>query len=88
VFDPLSLVMGGALVAVGWFIGRIRKPKTVDPPVMRCSCGHGYGTHENGHKCNAAIHALRNGCSNTYDWVPCACLSYDGPDPLLRVWNT
>jgi len=89
-FDPLSLLAGGGLIATGWLVGRTnRKPPKLEPPKLDtiCSCNHGYGSHENGNVCRAEVRRLRDGCTSTYDWVPCPCLSYDGPEPLPRVWT-
>lgn len=90
-FDPLSLAVGGALLAAGWFLGRVghrSSPQTPGgAPEVVCSCGHGYGSHAHGGQCQAEVRRLRNGCTSTYDWVACPCLSYDGPEPLPRVWT-
>jgi hypothetical protein len=87
--DPVSLVIGGALVAAGWLAGRMHRGHSgmVSHPELICSCDHGYGSHADGKACRADVRRLRDGCSNTYDWVHCACLSYDGPEPLPRVWT-
>jgi hypothetical protein len=90
--DPVSLVIGGALVAAGWFAGRVSRRRPHAPPSSStvCSCSHGYGSHENGGLCGAEIERpfyWANGHRHGYEWVPCPCLSYDGPEPLPRVWT-
>jgi len=92
-FDPLTLVAGGALVAGGWLFGRRtnRQPRELSQPGTVCSCEHGYGSHEAGKACYAQIqrpHYWGDGHRNGYEWAPCPCLSYDGPEPLPRVWST
>jgi hypothetical protein len=68
--------------------GRVsRKQSGMSQPETVCSCDHGYGSHADGKACRADVRRLRDGCSSTYDWVPCPCLSYDGPEPLPRVWT-
>jgi hypothetical protein len=91
-FDPITLGVGGALALAGWVTGRqTRRTQTsVTPEVAVCSCTHGYGIHEEGKKCAAQIerpHYWSNGSRNGHEWVPCPCLSYDGPEPLPRVWT-
>lgn len=87
--DPASLLIGGALVGSGWFVGRAsRRSKSVSSVALNeCSCGHGYGTHEDGRNCRTDVRRVRDGCTSTYEWVPCRCLTYDGPEPLPRVWT-
>lgn len=89
--DPLSLAVGGVLLAAGWFMGRVSRRHTraaaSSVPAVVCSCGHGYGGHTQGGQCRAEVRRLRNGCTGTYDWVACPCLTYDGPEPLPRVWT-
>jgi hypothetical protein len=90
-FDPISVVAGAAAVLVGWLAGRVsRQPQAPKQAGALCSCDHGYGTHENGGQCHAQVerpHYWGNGSRNGYEWVPCPCLSYDGPEPLPRVWT-
>lgn len=83
----LTLLVGAALVAVpgwiGWAAGRastLRAPK----PGLRCSCGHGYGTHEDEKRCHGVDAGRRNGVQ-VLD--PCPCRTYDGPEPLPRAWT-
>jgi hypothetical protein len=49
-----------------------------------CSCGHGYGTHEDEKRCHATNTRRLNGMA-TID--PCPCHHYDGPEPLPRAWT-
>lgn len=90
-FDPITLVAGGVLLAGGWLAGRRgRRPSTPKPTGTVCSCGHGYGSHEAGGMCSAQVervHYYLNGSRNGYEWVACPCLTYDGPEPLPRVWT-
>jgi hypothetical protein len=94
--DPhtASMLVGAGLVAVsgsiGWFIGWIsgrrhhsdRHPRPSSELI--CSCGHGYGTHEDEKRCHGVNKAKRNGM-HVLD--PCPCRQYDGPEPLLRAWT-
>lgn len=90
-FDPITLVAGGVLLAGGWLAGcRGRKSSTPKPTGTVCSCSHGYGSHEAGGMCSAQVervHYYLNGSRNGYEWVACPCLTYDGPEPLPRVWT-
>lgn len=90
--DLVSLLVGGVLVASGWLGGRVsRKRSMPSQPESICSCEHGYGSHADGGKCATQVerpHYWANGCRNGYEWVLCPCLSYDGPEPLPRVWTT
>ena len=89
--DPFSMLIGGGLVAVGWGIGRLTSRRASTPQVPMhplCSCGHGYGSHEDGRICQAEIHRPRPGVlGGGHEWAPCPCRSYDGPEPLPRVWT-
>lgn len=90
--DPISLILGGALISIGWVTGRRnrrqREPKT---PKLICSCEHGYGIHKNGGTCGKEIKRANEwntlGTTIGWEWVPCPCQSYDGPQPLPQIWN-
>lgn len=91
-FDPITLVAGGVLLVGGWLAGRRnRKPPPPPEPGTICSCKHGYGTHDAGSACKAQIKRAdrwddySSACH--WEWVPCPCLTYDGPEPLPRVWT-
>lgn len=89
-FDPITLVAGGVLLAGGWLVGRRSRRPSAPKAGTVCSCGHGYGSHEAGGMCDAQverIHYYSNGDRNGHEWVACPCLTYDGPEPLPRVWT-
>ncbi len=89
--DPISITAGAAAIVVGYFAGHFSsQAKTSQPTGLLCSCGHGYGTHNGGRDCKAKVerpHYWSTGERYGYEWVPCPCLSYDGPEPLPRVWT-
>jgi hypothetical protein len=80
----LGILAASVPVTLAYYAGRHSRPS---PPAQLCSCDHGYGSHMDGKSCQADIRRLRDGCSSTYDWVPCPCLTYDGPEPLSAVMN-
>lgn len=87
----MTLVVGAVLAIVpgwvGWLVGRAsgrRVARSVGTSTLLCSCGHGYGTHEDEHRCHGSDAARRNGMA-VLD--PCPCRLYDGPEPLPRTWT-
>jgi hypothetical protein len=85
----VTLVVGAVLVVVpgwvGWVLGRAsarRGPSR--PPALVCSCGHGYGTHEDEKRCHGVDERRRNGVAVV---DACPCRHYDGPEPLPRAWT-
>lgn len=87
--DPLTLFVGGGLFAVGVLIGRAMRVKPPKDPGPVCTCGHGYGQHEQAKKCHGEEMRSRYsaGSWTGYEYAPCPCLSYDGPEPLPKVWT-
>uniref|UniRef100_UPI003F496783 hypothetical protein n=1 Tax=Pseudonocardia sp. CA-138482 TaxID=3240023 RepID=UPI003F496783 len=74
--EPISMLVGAGLLLAGWAVGRVsrRRPKS---PAPICSCGHGYGMHEQGGgRCR----------DEKRRYVRCNCQVYDGPEPLPRAW--
>ena len=47
--------------------------------------------HDNGGACSGTAKRLLTssnyGQSQEWEWVPCGCHGYDGPEPLPRVWT-
>lgn len=89
--DPLSLLLGAALAtgpaALAWFAGRasgLRAARPATGSTLLCSCGHGYGTHEDEQRCHGVDRHKRNGVAGL---DPCPCRRYDGPEPLPRAWT-
>ncbi|MGY1695294.1 MULTISPECIES: hypothetical protein [unclassified Geodermatophilus] len=91
--EPVSLVVGAALLAVGFVAGRLgrRRPAAPPPnPVPLCGCGHALSQHDT--ETNTCYAELRR---DTYDkrgrwaghtWVPCTCRQYVGPRPIDEVF--
>jgi hypothetical protein len=87
----VTLLVGAALAAVpgwaGWRLGRasgLRAGRAAPASTLLCSCGHGYGTHEDEKRCHGATASRRNGVQAL---DPCPCRAYDGPEPLPRAWT-
>jgi hypothetical protein len=89
-----ALVLGPSTIA--WAAGRragratARRPAII-PAALMCTCEHGYGTHDDGGACSGTAQRLLTssnyGRSQEWEWVPCGCHTYDGPEPLPRVWS-
>ena len=91
--EPVSLVVGAVLVAVGFVAGRIGRRRPPAPPANPqpvCGCGHPLSQHDTG--TNTCYAELRR---DTYDkrgrwagnsWVPCTCRQYVGPRPIDEVF--
>lgn len=88
ILDLASLLAGSGTTVAGVLIGTWVKGRRAPPsrPAL-CSCGHGSGTH-NGETgaCRAQIKRSSrwdsDGLTTGYEWVPCPCLTNDGPEPL------
>lgn len=84
--DLIELALGGALVLVGFVLGRIHRPRR-KPEVPMCSCGHPLSAHERDtDRCVATVKQewWEGGVHEA--WVPCACVRYTGPQHLADVW--
>jgi hypothetical protein len=81
---PVLSLIGGA--GAGALLGRRARPPVVDRPV--CPCGHVISAHERADSsgpCTEQVrreHYLKGGSRNGWEWVPCACLRYAGPELL------
>lgn len=89
--NPFEMADYAAFIAAAWVglvVGRRMRPRPPEPLKPMCSCAHGFGTHEDGRRCNSEIEQASSWSScGTYPvswrWVPCPCLRYDGPDPAI-----
>ena len=91
--DPVSLLVGGILLAGGFLAGRLggRRPAVPPPPVTPlCGCGHALSQHDR--ETSTCYAELRR---DAYDkrgrwaghtWVPCSCRQYVGPRPIDEVF--
>jgi hypothetical protein len=87
-FDWFDIIAGAVSVLFGVGIGRSMRPKPPEPLKPMCTCGHGYGTHDNGKACQAQVKRPNewNRSSSIelpigWEHVPCPCVRYDGPSP-------
>ncbi|BAD60305.1 hypothetical protein IU443_13495 [Nocardia farcinica] len=86
--DPLSLVVGGGLVGIGWLLGRFvprRRARSNPQLTARCGCGHDLALHD---RTDGTCHAetSRRGTHGLREWVRCNCRRYTGPTPLEDVF--
>ncbi|TFV51869.1 hypothetical protein [Blastococcus sp. TF02A-35] len=91
--EPVSLLVGAALLGVGFVAGRLGRGRTPAPPppvTPLCGCGHTLSQHDTA--TNTCYAELRR---DTYDkrgrwsghsWVPCTCRQYVGPRPVDEVF--
>lgn len=85
--DLVSLCAGSAATTVGVLAGTFLRRRTPASGRALCSCGHGAGSHDpDTSNCRAEIRRPNRwdeyGEPNFYEWVPCPCLTNDGPEPL------
>lgn len=89
--EPMSAVVGAALLAVGWLIGRHARLKAnPKAPKPICMGEHHYGTHdpETG-ECRAEHKERFRATAGGWEkdvWARCACLRYTGPQPVEQYW--
>lgn len=86
-FDPVSLAIGGCLLAIGWIVGRIERTRSVEPesPVAICTCRHPLSSHAKDGHCHASVERAKkwdSGYPTSFEHVPCACQHYVGPKPF------
>lgn len=91
--DPMGIAIGGGLVIAGWLMGRVgrKRGKSSDStPALLCSCEHGYGVHQSGGTCHGDVKRPKYNIVGSWvgnEYAACPCQSYDGPEPLPRVWT-
>ena len=90
--EPISLLVGGVLLAVGFVAGRWgRRPAPPAPPMTPvCGCGHALSQHDReSSTCYAELRRDtfdRRGRWSGHSWVPCTCRQYVGPRPIDEVF--
>ena len=93
--DPLSMIVGALLLIAGIVFGHItgrRKPVLpVAPTVPMCPCGHDIAIHDpTSSHCRGSIrreHYYKGGDRNGWEWTPCPCRRYLGPELLRDIWT-
>ena len=90
--EPISLLVGAALLVVGFLAGRWQRKPAPPPPQMTplCGCGHPLSQHDREHNtCHAELRRDsfdRRGRWAGHTWVPCTCRQYVGPRPIDEVF--
>ena len=89
--DPLSLVVGGLLVAVGFVAGRLaRRRQGPAIPQAVCACGHPLSQHDpESTTCYAEVARdtyTKRGRWAGHTWVACSCRQNIGPRPIDEVF--
>lgn len=92
--DPVSVLFGAGIFAAGFAVRalygrRLDRRPTGDAGPM-CGCGHSLATHDRDtNMCSAEVrrkHYTHRGDRNGWEWMPCACLRYTGPEHIADVW--
>lgn len=79
--DPLSLAVGGGLLALGWLAGRFRRPARAPAPYT-CTCLHPLSDHDKKTKaCHARTFQRRTQTTHSR-YVDCTCRQYVGDTPI------
>lgn len=71
-------------LAVGYLIGSRRRTIPEEKDKSTCSCTHKYSMHLESGACNAAVTRDRYNKQGDFtgkDYLPCACVRYDGIPP-------
>ncbi|MPQ97530.1 hypothetical protein GB931_06260 [Modestobacter sp. I12A-02628] len=91
--EPVSLLVGAALLAVGYLGGRLgrRRPTAPGAPLTpMCGCAHPLSQHDPGSStCHAEVPRDaydKRGRWQGHSWVRCPCRQYVGPRPIDEVF--
>ena len=91
--EPVSLLVGAALLVAGFLGGRLSRRRPTSPPAPSaplCGCGHTLSQHDT--ETNTCYAELRRdvhdkrGRWTGHQWVPCTCRQYVGPRPIDEVF--
>jgi hypothetical protein len=88
--DMVPFVTGAAGLLVGLLVRR-RRPVRPDNPDPICPCGGSVSFHEEGtgrchHQVERASKWNQYGSEVAYEWVPCTCQHYAGPE-LISAYS-
>lgn len=91
--EPLSLIVGAALLGIGWVIGRFghrasrAKAISGSAAMSMCGCGHDLSLHDRqAGECHAE-HMRKVGMgTGMKEWARCGCRRYTGPTPLDELF--
>ena len=90
--EPISALVGAALLAVGFLAGRLGRRQPPPPPDRTpvCGCGHALSQHDPATStCYAELRRDtfdKRGRWSGHSWVPCTCRQYVGPRPIDEVF--
>jgi hypothetical protein len=91
--EPVSLVVGAALLVAGFLGGRLSRRRPAGPPpptTPLCGCGHTLSQHDpESNTCYAELRREtydKRGRFSGHTWVPCTCRRYIGPRPIDEVF--
>lgn len=90
--DPMTLGVGGGLLAVGWLVGHIRRrPRPEPQSTPTCGCGDALALHDpTTGECHGEVrreHYLKGGDRSGWEWLPCTCRQYTGPRPIEELFG-
>lgn len=94
----IDLLIGAGIAASAYSSGaglgfrrgrKAERKKISEGPKLVCSCEHGYGAHDRGGECHGQTKRANKwdnaGFAHRWEYVPCPCMAYDGPEPLSSV---
>ncbi|MCV2489910.1 hypothetical protein OF117_11100 [Geodermatophilus sp. YIM 151500] len=89
--EPISLLVGAALLVTGFAAGRFGRRRSTPRPVTPvCGCGHVLSQHDRERStCYAELRREtydKKGRFAGHTWVPCTCRQYVGPMPVDEVF--
>jgi hypothetical protein len=89
--DPVSLLVGGLLLAVGFVAGRLGRRRAAPAiPQAVCACGHPLSQHDpESNACYSEVARdayTKRGRWAGHTWVACSCRQYIGPRPIDEVF--
>ena len=90
--EPVTLLVGGALLATGFLAGRLGRRQAPPPPAPTPLCGGGHPLSQHDTQTSTCYAELRRdtfdrrGRWSGHSWVPCTCRQYVGPRPIDEVF--